>query len=167
MIIVLDNIRSLHNVGSIIRLAAFFGVNSVYTVGITPHLSTAGDTRLPHIVRKADAKIKKTSLGGEDYVDLKHFDEMGSTIKSLKSRKYVVVGLEQATTSVNLNELTIDSKNVALILGNEVDGINAETLKQCDYIAEIFGQGKKNSLNVSTAAAIAINQLAEKLSTSI
>jgi len=159
--IVLLDIRSAHNVGSIMRSADGFSA-SITLVGITPRpKGTESDDRLPHIVAKLDKSIAKTALGAEKSVSWKYFPDIGSANGYLKSNNYSICALEQHKSSKPLSAINADfsDKNIALIVGPEVTGIPNEILKVCDKVYEIPMTGKKESFNVSVAAAIALYQL--------
>lgn len=162
--VVLNNIRSCYNVGSILRTAEFFGVKKVYFVGVTPYPTLKlGDDRLPHIAQKLDKQIKKVSLGSEDNLELEHFDTLKDLIVKLKSEGLEVVGLEQDPKSVNLDDFKFNSKlkfkGAALVLGEETQGLSSEELSLVDRVVEISRIGKKESLNVSVAFGVAISRL--------
>lgn len=158
--VVLSNIRSCYNVGSILRTAEFFGVDRVCFVGVTPYPTLkSGDDRLPHIVEKLNKQIKKVSLGAEDNLELGHFDTLEESVIKLKLEGLEIVGLEQDPAAVNLNDFEFNSKDIALILGEETKGLNFEELSAVDRIIEIPRIGKKESLNVSVAFGVAISRL--------
>ncbi|MEX0934687.1 MAG: TrmH family RNA methyltransferase, partial [Candidatus Saccharimonadales bacterium] len=135
-ILVLDNIRSAYNVGSIIRSSAAFGVTQIYCVGITPYPVIADDTRLPHVASQADKQIAKTALGAQEHINFKHFDDIELVIKQLKDDGLAIYALEQHPKAKDLK--TFKPKYpFALILGTEVDGISNQVLGLCDEIIEI------------------------------
>lgn len=152
MIVVAHNIRSLHNVGSILRNAAAFGVEKVWCTGYTA---------VPP--RK---EIAKVSLGAEDLVPWEHGD-IGEVIARLQSDGYRVLGLETGEDAVDIGTIATtpdpssERRGVAIVLGNEVEGIDAETRTLLDGIVEIPMQ-KKRSLNVSVASGIAMYMLRTK-----
>lgn len=156
IIVVAHNIRSTHNVGAIFRTADGFGVQKIILSGYTPYPTFSGDTRLPHIARKIDAQIHKTALGAEATIPFEYADE--PPIDTLRKKGYRIIALEQASSSIPLNAYATPEK-VALVLGEEVKGITAELLVQCDDILEIPMFGEKESFNVSVAAGIALYQL--------
>ena len=156
IIVIAHNIRSTHNVGSIFRTSEGFGIAKIILSGYTPYPKIDGDTRLPHIANKLTAQIHKTALGAEEMVPFEyqeHFD-----IDELKSSGYHVVALEQDARSVSLPDYKTPQK-VALLLGEEVHGIDRSTLDRCDDILEIPMSGQKESFNVSVAAGIALYKL--------
>jgi tRNA G18 (ribose-2'-O)-methylase SpoU len=143
LVVVLDNVRSLHNVGSVFRTADAFLVEAVYLCGIT---STP-----PH------AEIHKTALGAENTVDWKHFEDTHVAMAELKAQGYIVLAIEQATGSTKLPDLKLDvSKKYAVILGNEVKGVQQSVVDACDGCIEIPQFGTKHSLNVSVTGGIII-----------
>ena len=143
LIVVLDNVRSLHNVGSVFRTADAFLVEAVYLCGIT---STP-----PH------AEIHKTALGAENTVDWKHYEDTHAALEELKARGYIVFAIEQAEGSTMLPALKLDAtKKYAVILGNEVKGVQQSVVDACDGCIEIPQFGTKHSLNVSVTGGIII-----------
>ncbi|MDQ5962978.1 MAG: rRNA (guanosine2251-2-O)-methyltransferase [Patescibacteria group bacterium] len=153
--LIAHDIRSTHNVGSLLRTADCLGVDTVYLTGYTPYPASLNDSRLPHIVRKLQKDISKTALGAEQTVDWQNEYDPASVISLLRDKNYTIVGLEQAATSVPLNTLEPPDK-VALLIGREVEGIDEALLTACDVIAEIPQFGSKESLNVVQATAIAL-----------
>lgn len=152
LVVVLDNVRSLHNVGSVFRTSDAFLIETVYLCGIT---STP-----PH------AEIHKTALGAEDSVDWKYFEDCHEAINSLKKDNFIVYAIEQAEGSVMLPELSLDSnKKYAVVLGNEVKGVQQSVIDMCDGCIEIPQFGTKHSLNVSVTAGIIIWEFATKIKT--
>lgn len=156
IILIAHNIRSTHNVGSIFRTAEGFGVSKIILSGYTPYPKLANDSRLPHIADKLTSQIHKTALGAEALVPFEYHDKID--LASFKALDYRVVALEQDATSTSLRTYTAPPK-VALLLGEEVDGIAPELLAQCDDIVEIPMKGHKESFNVSVATGIALYQM--------
>ena len=157
IIIIAHNIRSTHNVGAIFRTADGFGISKIILSGYTPYPKLdQGDTRLPHIADKLEKQIHKTALGAEKIVPFEYQDE--PNLDELRLAGFKIVGLEQSPRSVFLNEYQAPEK-VALILGEEVEGIAAELLSQCDDVLEIPMSGTKESFNVSVAAGVAMYAL--------
>lgn len=157
IIIIAHNIRSTHNVGALFRTADGFGVKQIILSGYTPYPKLPSDTRLPHISEKLTAQIHKTALGAETIIPFIYHET--APIAELKSKGYRIVGLEQDPNSIVLTTYRAPER-VALVLGEEVEGIPTELLAQCDDIIEIPMAGKKESFNVSVAAGIALYQLA-------
>ncbi len=155
LILVAHNLRSAHNVGSLLRTAEGLGVETVYLTGYTPYPLTGDDERLPHLAAKIDKQITKTALGAEKMLNWRHREDIKPLIKDLKKKKFTVVALEQTPKSVKLFDFEAPS-NVAIIVGREVGGIEPEILQLCDEILEIPMSGKKESFNVVQAAAMAL-----------
>lgn len=145
--VICHNIRSRENVGSVFRTADAFGVDKFFFTGYTPVP--------PH------EKISKTALGAEQFVPWEKIYSVSRLITRLKKEKFEIVALEQSQKSVDLARYC-PSKNIALILGNEVNGISAVILKHCDSIIEIPMRGKKESLNVAVAFGIAAYIMSQK-----
>lgn len=156
IVVLAHNIRSTHNVGAIFRTAEGFGISKIILSGYSPYPTFAGDTRLPHISRKITEQIHKTALGAESLVPFEQTDQ--PPIEHLKSKGFRLVALEQAKGSIDLRDYKAPEK-VALLLGEEVHGIEPELLAHCDDIIEIPMAGKKESFNVSVAAGIALYSL--------
>lgn len=153
--LIVENVRSSQNVGSILRSADGLGVNEVILCGYTPYPKTANDQRLPYIADKVHNRIIKSSLGAELTLNWRQAEDIRSTIKDLRRRGVKIVALEQSNKSLPLQTLKKES-SIALIVGNEVSGVSNETLALCDDIVEIPMIGKKESFNVSVAMAMAI-----------
>lgn len=153
IVLLVHNIRSAHNVGSIFRTAEGFGVNKIILSGYTPYPKWKGDVRLPHIADKIDRQIHKTALGAENMVPFE-YQELPA-IEALKQAGYRIVGLEQDDRSIMLPSYRPPDK-VALLLGEEVNGIGNELRRLCDDLLEIPMSGRKESFNVSVACGIAL-----------
>lgn len=140
--LILPNIRSCHNVGAMFRTADACGFNKIYLVGYTP---------VP-----PRPEIDKVALGAEKTVPWEHKKSLARLISSLKKEGYTIVALEKTKESVELSKLTkkLLGTKIALIVGNEVDGIDTKSLRKSDIIAHIPMRGMKESLNVSVAAGI-------------
>jgi 23S rRNA (guanosine2251-2'-O)-methyltransferase len=146
VIVVLENIRSMHNVGSVFRTADAFLIQSLYLCGYTP--------QPPH------RDIHKTALGSTETVEWLYFPAAVSAVQQLKETGYRIWGVEQVESSQMLNELVIDkNEKLAIVFGNEVEGISNEVLKLCDGYLEIPQLGMKHSLNISVAAGIVLWEL--------
>ncbi len=146
IVVVLENIRSAYNVGSVLRTADAFLLQGVYTTGYTPHP--------PH------KQIDKTALGAHESVLCKHFSDADAAIEELKSDGFKVMAVEQAQNSIMLNELRIsNNEKIALLFGNEVTGVEQSTIQLCDGCIEIPQAGMKHSLNISTAAGVVLWEL--------
>ncbi|MBS1743340.1 MAG: RNA methyltransferase [Bacteroidetes bacterium] len=143
VIAVLENIRSAYNVGSVFRTADAFLLEAVFITGYT--------AKPPH------KEIKKTALGAEDTVDWKYFDNAREAIAFLKSEGYTVYAVEQVQNSISLEKALFNaSDKIAVIFGNEVTGVEQETILQCDGCIEIPQLGMKHSLNIATAAGVVL-----------
>lgn len=159
IVVIAHDIRSTHNVGSLLRTCEGLGVAHVYLTGYTPYpMLPQNDPRLPHIAEKLTRQINKTALGAETLVSWSQLDSVADCIAQLKAGGYHVVGLEQADTSTPLTAYH-SPKRVALLLGREVEGIAPEVLALCDTTLEIQMLGHKESFNVVQAAAMALYQL--------
>lgn len=158
LILVLDNVRSIHNVGSIFRTAEALGASKLILGGITPFPSIKNDIRLPHIKTRIDKAINKTALGSQFNIDYEYIENVISILKKYRSQDYQIVSLEQASNSIDLSNFKPSSKLV-MVVGNEISGVSLEIMKFVDQIIEIQLPGKKESLNVAQACAIAIYQV--------
>jgi tRNA G18 (ribose-2'-O)-methylase SpoU len=156
IVLLVHNIRSTHNVGSLFRTAEGFGVTHIYISGYTPYPILKNDTRLPHISQKLTKQIRKTALGAEQLVPFSYQKE--PPIDVLKQAGFRIVGLEQYKQSIRLDSYKAPEK-VAVLIGEEVDGIAADLINICDDIIEIPMIGKKESFNVSVATGIALYHL--------
>lgn len=147
--VVLDNVRSQNNIGSVFRTADAFRVEHIALCGIcsTP----------PH------REIHKTALGAEDSVEWSYHEDTAECIWHLKERGYKVFAVEQVDDSVKLNsEIEIQNSKLAIVFGNEIEGVQESLLPLCDGSLEIPQYGTKHSLNVSCAAAIVIWEMFKK-----
>lgn len=150
LVVVLDNIRSLHNIGSVFRTSDAFRIACIYLCGIT--------AVPPH------PEMHKTALGAEFTVDWKYVDNAVETVDNLRQAGYTVYAVEQAEGSVMLDRLALDrTRKYAVVLGNEVKGVQQEVIDHCDGCIEIPQYGTKHSLNVSVTAGIVIWDLFNKL----
>ncbi len=151
--LLLPNIRSTFNVGSIFRSAEIFGINEIIISGYTPYPELKNDPRIPHLSQKINRQISKTALGTEKLVPFRYFPDTNDGIVYLKKSGYELVALEQNEQSIPLTEYFPKTKT-AIIIGEEVSGIDNELLNQCSKIVEIPQIGTKESLNVANAVAI-------------
>lgn len=152
MIVVLDNIRSAHNVGSIFRTTDAFGASEIYLCGTSP-------APIDKFGRKRK-DIAKVALGAEKTVLWKNRASTIQAINSLKKRGFKIISIEQSEKSKNIKEIKKNKdRDIALIFGNEVDGISQKALSLSDDIFEIPMFGGKESLNVSVAFGIALAAL--------
>lgn len=151
LVVVLDHVRSLNNVGSVFRTSDAFRVEAIYLCGIT--------ACPPH------AEIHKTALGAEESVDWLYFKDTMEAVEKLKAEGHVVCAIEQAEGSTMLDKLLLDkTKKYAVILGNEVKGVQQNVVDNCDLCVEIPQYGTKHSLNVSVTAGIVIWDFFQRLS---
>ena len=159
IIVLAHNIRSTHNVGAIFRTSEGFGAAHIICSGYTPYPATEHDPRLPHIAEKLTKQIHKTALGAETLVPFSY--EETPPLARLSQEGYTIVALEQAEDSIALPEYEPPAK-IALLLGEEVHGIEPELLAQCHETVEIPMVGQKESFNVSVAAGIALYHVFSK-----
>jgi 23S rRNA (guanosine2251-2'-O)-methyltransferase len=149
MIVILHNVRSTHNVGSIFRTADAAGCEKIYLAGITP----APRDRFGRV----NEKIGKVALGAENFLPWEKVRETGRLIKNLKKEKYKILAIEQSSRSVPYQKIKLTKKDLAktaLVLGNEIKGLPISVLRLADKILEIPMRGKKESLNVAVAFGI-------------
>lgn len=158
LILVVHNVRSAHNVGSLLRTADGLGIDSVVLSGYTPYPLSRSDTRLPHISAKVSARIAKTALGAERLVSWRHDSDINNVITELRGRDFYVAVLEQDPKSRDLKDFKLDG-DIALIVGSEVGGLDKRVVRAADAAVEIPMAGGKESLNVAVAAAIALYQI--------
>lgn len=155
IIVIAHDIRSTHNVGSLLRTAEGLGISHMYLTGYTPYPPTTPDVRLPHIAEKLGRQIQKTALGAETLLPWTHEADVLACIATLKDSGFQVVALEQTANSISLPNFKPQDK-VAILLGREVEGVEPELLTHCDVAIEIPQFGKKESFNVVQAAAMAL-----------
>lgn len=145
-IIVLDNVRSQSNVGSVFRTADAFLAQSIYLCGIT--------SCPPH------REIQKTALGATESVDWKYYQRTADAIKELKKKGYIIIAIEQAEGSTELQNLNIEKdKKYALVFGHEVNGVDQEVIDNCDLCVEIPQLGTKHSFNIAVSVGIVLWQI--------
>jgi tRNA G18 (ribose-2'-O)-methylase SpoU len=157
VIIIAHNIRSAHNIGSIFRNAACFDVTKLIISGYSPYPRLKdNDPRLPHVASKLTKQIHKTALGAEELVPFEY--QVIPDFDNLRQNGYKIVGLEQDARAIQLPVYHPPQK-VALLLGEEVDGIPIELRNQCDTLIEIPIKGNKESFNVSVATGIALYKI--------
>ncbi|SDF89178.1 RNA methyltransferase [Epilithonimonas hungarica] len=150
LVVILDSVRSMHNVGAIFRTADAFLVEKIVLCGITP--------QPPH------REIHKAALGATESVDWIFEENINTAIDNLKKDNFNIIGIEQTSTSQLISDFEIDPrKKYALILGNEVDGISDEALNNIDIFLEIPQLGTKHSLNVSVCGGIVIWEFAKNI----
>ncbi len=150
MIVLVHNIRSMHNVGAIFRSADAFGISEVMLSGYTP--------------TPPRPEINKTAIGAEEFVSWKYVEEGAEAVQNLKENGYYLVGLEQTTHSTPLPDFEAQAhKKMCIVVGSEVSGIDDELLPLLDECVAIPQFGHKHSLNVSVAAGVILYALLEKL----
>lgn len=143
VVVVLDNIRSMHNVGSVFRSADAFRVDKVFLCGFTP--------QPPH------REIRKTAIGATESVEWEYEREITTILERLQAEGYKIYAIEQTSASIPLSSFTTDpSEKYAFIFGNEVDGVQKPALPYCDGAIEIRQFGTKHSLNISVATGIVL-----------
>lgn len=148
LIVVLDNIRSLNNIGSVFRTGDSFAIEKIYLCGITacpPHRD-----------------IYKTALGAEESVAWEYEESTLDVVRELQAEGYLVASIEQATNSVELNDVHKQNK-LAVVLGNEVKGVQQEVIDASDICVEIAQFGTKHSLNISVCAGIIVHHFSQML----
>jgi len=143
--VILHNIRSAHNVGSIFRTADAAGVDKIYLTGYTP-------TPLDKYGR-VQKEIQKTALGAEGFIEWEYKKRINDVVRELKKGRFSVIAIEQTKKSKDFKKYKI-KRNTAFIFGNEVRGLSVKVLEKCDEIIEIPMRGKKESLNVAVTAGI-------------
>ena len=149
IIVVLDNIRSLNNVGAVFRTSDAFLIEKIYLCGIT--------ATPPH------REIHKTALGATESVDWEYKENTLALVNELKVQGVVVAAIEQAENSVMLDEFSLDAtKKIAIVLGNEVKGVQQEVVSAADYCIEIPQKGTKHSLNISVSCGVVLWDLYQK-----
>lgn len=143
LVVVLDNVRSLNNIGSIFRTADAFRIEEVLLCGIT--------ARPPH------KDIRKTALGATESVAWRYFEQTQEALNDLRSKNYKIAAVEQAENAYALNDFEVDlSQGLAVVFGHEVQGVAQEVVDLCDAVIEIPQFGTKHSLNVSVSAGIVL-----------
>ncbi|MGB3590174.1 MAG: RNA methyltransferase [Nonlabens sp.] len=148
--IVLDNVRSLNNIGSVFRTADCYRVEKIILCGIT--------AQPPH------KEIRKTALGATETVDWDYEDETLDAVQKLQRQGYTVCAIEQAVDAISLHESQFDQQQkVAIVLGNEVKGVQQKVVNACDKVIELEQYGTKHSLNISVCTGIVVYDLFYKL----
>lgn len=149
LVVVLDEVRSLHNVGSVFRTSDAFRVESIYLCGIT--------ATPPH------PEIHKTALGAEDSVSWIYYKDTCDAVNRLKAEGYTVLSIEQVEGSTMLQDVELEeNKKYAIVFGNEVKGVKQEVVDMCDGCIEIPQFGTKHSLNISVTAGMVIWEFAKR-----
>ena len=148
LVVVIDHIRSMHNVGSVFRTADAFLISGICLCGFTP--------QPPH------RDIHKTALGATDSVDWLYYENPVDAVLALKERGYKVLAIEQTEGSIMLDAYEHKHVPTAFVFGNEVDGVSDEVIQVCDGVIEIPQWGMKHSLNISVAAAVVLWEFVRK-----
>lgn len=150
LVVVLDNVRSMNNIGSVFRTGDAFRIESLHLCGIS--------AKPPH------KDIHKTALGAENSVEWKYFTNTKDSVAELKSKGYTIIAIEQTTESLNISEYNFSRENkYAVIFGNEINGVDQEIINASDGCIEIPQYGTKHSLNISVSAGIIIWEILKKL----
>ncbi len=150
LVIVLDNVRSLNNVGSVFRTADCYLIEEIILCGIT--------AQPPH------RDIRKTALGATETVAWSYYENTVEVVKQLQEKGYQVYAIEQAERSQSLYHLQIEQdQKVAVVFGNEVEGVQQQVVNECDGVVELEQYGTKHSLNISVCAGIVIYDLFHKI----
>jgi tRNA G18 (ribose-2'-O)-methylase SpoU len=149
IIIILDNIRSALNVGSVFRCADAFLIEKIILCGIT--------------AKPPSKEIRKSALGSTTSVEWEYYTNTLDAIKKLKKTNIPVIGVEQTQDSISLEKIKLQSVPIAIVMGNEINGVDQEVLNLCDYTLEIPQFGIKHSLNISTATGIVVWELWKKI----
>lgn len=151
IVIILDNVRSAHNVGSVFRTSDAFLIEKIMLCGICP---------VP-----PKNEIRKTALGATESVDWHYFNDSTDCIKGLKEKGYTIISIEQADNAIDLNNYSIEkSRKIALVFGNEVNGVSDKIINLSDSVIEIPQHGTKHSFNVSVSVGIVLWDLSRKMS---
>lgn len=150
VVVLLHDIRSTHNVGSIFRTSDALGVNKIYLSGFSP---TPRDK-----YGRWRKDIAKVALGAEQSIEWEYIADPKKVISKLKKEGFCIVAVEQSEKSVDYKKVKV-KKPVLFIVGNEVDGVDKKTLSVCDVVAEIPMKGEKESLNVSVAFGVALSRI--------
>lgn len=158
IVLIAHNLRSTHNVGSLLRTAEGLGITKVYFTGYTPYPQLPNDSRLPHISAKLTRQIHKTALGAEVTQAWEHIEDVVDLIRTLEADGFSVCALEQTDRARSLRSFTPGQKT-AVVVGNELHGLDATTLSLCKTHLMIPMKGKKESFNVVQAAAMCLYQL--------
>lgn len=145
IVVILDDVRSMHNVGSAFRTCDAFAAAAVYLCGYTP--------TPPH------RDIHKTALGATESVSWRHFAQVTDAISIAREAGYEIYAVEQAHNSIPLNQFKGNDKKIALVFGNEVSGVSDEALKMADCCIEIPQWGAKHSLNISVSVGVVLWEL--------
>ena len=150
IIIVLDDIRSLHNIGSVFRTSDAFLIEKIYLCGIT--------------ATPPNKEIHKTALGATETVDWEYEKDILTVLETLKKEQVTLFAIEQVENAIMLNDFKVEKeKKYALIFGNEVKGVSQEAIQKCDGVIEIPQLGTKHSLNIAVSAGIVVWDIFQKI----
>jgi 23S rRNA (guanosine2251-2'-O)-methyltransferase len=158
IILIIHNVRSAHNVGSLLRTADGLGVEKVIISGYSPYPESKSDSRLPHLAAKTHRLIQKTALGAETAVVWEHVAKLEARLEQLKSEGYTLAALEQTVAAIDLNEYVPPDK-IGLLVGSEIGGVEPALLNITDIHLQIPMFGSKESFNVAVAGAMALYRL--------
>lgn len=160
IVVLAHNLRSAFNVGSILRTSDVFAAERVYVTGFTPYPAQPDDTREAALQARLTKRISKSAAGAERTMPVTHHPDVYGLVDSLHADGYTVAGLEIDDTAVPISQYT-PAQHIALLLGDEVRGIQAPLREYCDVLLQVPVHGEKGSLNVSVAAGIALHSLRE------
>lgn len=150
VVLITDNVRSMHNIGSLFRTADALNIEKIFLCGLSPVP--------PH------RDIQKTALGATESVQWEYIKDTAEAILRLRSEDYKIIGIEQVHNSISLEQYTVEKTDkLALIFGNEVEGITDSVLRLCNACIEIPQFGSKHSLNISVSAGIVLWEIAKKM----
>ncbi|MEK7153374.1 MAG: TrmH family RNA methyltransferase, partial [Patescibacteria group bacterium] len=150
IVLIAHNLRSCHNVGSLLRTAEGLGVQQVFLTGYTPYPLGPDDPRLPHMAAKITRQINKTALGAETTQAWQRSDSIDKVLAKLRGQGFTLAAIEQVKGSTPLPQYK-PSQKIALLVGREVEGIETEVLARVDKVLEIPMFGTKESFNVAQA----------------
>lgn len=153
--LIAHDLRSAHNVGSLLRTAEGLGIQKVFLTDYTPYPLAPNDTRLPHLSQKIDQQINKTALGAQKTLDWEYLADINPLLDNLEEAGYTLAALEQSAMAVKLPDYKPPGK-IAIVLGSEVAGLSQALLDRCSVHLEIPMYGSKESFNVVQAAAMAL-----------
>lgn len=149
IIVILDNIRSLNNIGSVFRTSDAFLIEKIYLCGYT--------AKPPH------REIQKTALGATESVTWEYEEDISIVVNLLKKNNTKVYAIEQTENAIMLDDFEVDENKIAVVFGNEVQGVQQEVINQCDGVIEIPQLGTKHSLNISVSCGIVLWDLFKKI----
>ncbi len=158
LVLVVHNVRSALNVGSLLRTAEGLGAEKVFLTGYSPYPEAKDDSRLPHARARTALQIHKTALGAEYFINWQHQTDINACLDQLTRGGFLTVALEQTPKSQKLSDFRSD-RPAALIVGNEITGLDESVLKKIKQHVQIPMSGRKESFNVAVAAGIALYHL--------